>query len=380
MKTLYLHIGTPKTATSSLQRFLDMNQKTLRAHNYSYQIFPFEYPNVSKHRNGYFLSGPGLNKSLTEEDTRQYRERLNTGLDLVRKQFSSCDNVILTDEHLWMALNYSQWDPLQILMDHAGKNGYQIKVIVYLRRQDEFELSRWNQFVKGRFYSDSLNSHIQKDLRDNPLILYYGQALDKIAERIGKGNLLVRRYDRSSWPEGSIYLDFQKALNLPDDIPLEYPKGEANLGLKNNFLEFKRILNGIDFLKNEQKEFLGKYIRQASDGQEKREDYGFMTADETRQFLSLFEKENAYVAETYIGDGNPLFSGEIREVKKWTPDNPYMEEDFSVLLSTISDALMKEKEEAKKVKEYEKKLTSVRFCFKQTLACLRRKFFKTEST
>lgn len=36
------------------------------------------------------------------------------------------------------------------LKKEADEQNYQIKVIVYLRRQDKFLLSRWNQSVKQR--------------------------------------------------------------------------------------------------------------------------------------------------------------------------------------------------------------------------------------
>lgn len=39
MKTLYLHIGTPKTGTSAIQIFCKDNQETLKKQGYYYPIF-----------------------------------------------------------------------------------------------------------------------------------------------------------------------------------------------------------------------------------------------------------------------------------------------------------------------------------------------------
>ena len=43
MRTLYVHIGTPKTATTSIQMFCVENQKVLNKQSYSYPLLDFVY-------------------------------------------------------------------------------------------------------------------------------------------------------------------------------------------------------------------------------------------------------------------------------------------------------------------------------------------------
>lgn len=57
MRTLYVHIGTPKTATTSIQMFCVENQKVLNKQSYSYPLLDFVYPHVAHRRNGHFLVG-----------------------------------------------------------------------------------------------------------------------------------------------------------------------------------------------------------------------------------------------------------------------------------------------------------------------------------
>ena len=51
MRTLYVHIGTPKTATTSIQMFCVENQKVLNKQSYSYPLLDFVYPHVAHRRN-----------------------------------------------------------------------------------------------------------------------------------------------------------------------------------------------------------------------------------------------------------------------------------------------------------------------------------------
>ena len=71
----------------------------------------------------------------------------------IRTAFGTYDHVILTDESIWHALSYSKKSLLQELKKEADEQKYQIKVIVYLRRQDGLLISRWNQEVKQNFNS-----------------------------------------------------------------------------------------------------------------------------------------------------------------------------------------------------------------------------------
>ena len=57
MKTLYLHIGMPKTGTTSIQTFCELNRELLKEMGYWYPESIHKYKNVSIRRNGHFLVG-----------------------------------------------------------------------------------------------------------------------------------------------------------------------------------------------------------------------------------------------------------------------------------------------------------------------------------
>jgi hypothetical protein len=55
MKTLYIHIGCPKTATTSIQYFCNENKEILSKNGVYFPIFEQKYKDVNPYRNGHFL-------------------------------------------------------------------------------------------------------------------------------------------------------------------------------------------------------------------------------------------------------------------------------------------------------------------------------------
>ena len=105
MKTLYLHIGTPKTATSSIQKFLAENWDVLQKHGYFFPESTHIYPRVNARRNAHFLSGRVRNGEGIRDKEKE-KTYLEEGLQQVRDAFQNYDNVILTDESIWYCLSY----------------------------------------------------------------------------------------------------------------------------------------------------------------------------------------------------------------------------------------------------------------------------------
>ena len=131
MKTLYLHIGTPKTATSSIQKFLKENWDVLQKHGYFFPESLHMYPGVNARRNAHFLVGKVQNEK-GERDKKKETIYLKEGLQQIRDAFENYDHVILTDESIWYCLSYGKKSLLYDLKKEADEQNYQIKVIVYL--------------------------------------------------------------------------------------------------------------------------------------------------------------------------------------------------------------------------------------------------------
>lgn len=328
MKTLYLHIGTPKTATSSIQDFLSLNREVLKKHGYCFPEQPHRYPYVAANRNAHFM----VENLYFENGTRDQAletEFLREGMDNAAACLKEYDNIILSEESIFRVSSYSRKELFPYLKEEALQRGYQIKIIVYLRRQDEFLISDWNQRVKqGKTaYTISLDTHIKNTQKKFKLVLNYAAKLDKIAEVFGKENLIVRRFDPDSWVNHSIIHDFMDCIGLEVTDDFQFPPRRSNAGLSENNAEIKRIINKNTFFSKDENIYLSNFLRTLSE-ESRSYPCRMLSAEETRVLLDKYSAGNAHIASEYISDGKPLFSDEIPDLPKWEKDNPYMTEDI----------------------------------------------------
>ncbi len=336
MKTLYLHIGTPKTATSSIQIMLSKSRKLLQQHNYCFPVLPFSYPDVRSERNGHFLlfQDSEIRKNPSAEAASLRDERLAAGLDLIHESFQKCDNVILSEENLWYT-SYDTKNYLQFLPEDAAEYGYTVKIIVYLRRQDQFIDSAWNQRVKSGKTGKTMKDFAQTIVEIRSLYLSYDQALDRLADKFGAENLIVRRFEENSWVNHSVLSDFLDALGLDPAIPYIPPENMANPRLTDNAAEIQRLINTSSVLSFDEKKHLSVYTKKLSDKHQNDPRCSQFTPKEAADFIAYFKKGNQKVVQNYIKDGKPLFFDKIEKLPVWDPQNPKLEKNISELLQLL---------------------------------------------
>lgn len=359
MKTLYLHVGTTKTATSSIQRFLEENRTVLEKYGYCFPDSLHVYPEANRRRNAHFLIGKVKDENGVE-DKQKEEEYLEEGLQQIRTAFQTYDNVILTDESIWYALSYSKKSLLRELKKEADKQQYQIKVIVYLRRQDALLISRWNQEVKQNFTSAAVmtcEEYVAVSEKKENKIFYYAKKLDEIADVIGKDHLIVRRFSPESWKDRSIIHDFMHEIGLDVTDEFEELKESENLRLDQNTTEIKRILNKNEDFTEKEVSYMGRLLKGVSKGYIKTEKTEMLAKEELQQFLGEYAEENNRVAEEYIGDGQPLFSNEIKDLPKWNPQNGTMQEEMIQFFAAVAMDLKRENDlQRQRMEQQEKRI------------------------
>jgi hypothetical protein len=326
MKTLYLHIGTPKTASTAIQKFCRNNRILLAQKNFYYPKSLYKYPKIGFHRNAHFIFG-----KIHDEEGHRLKEQedalFEKGLSQISQSFAKYDNVILSDEGLWYASGYIKKKTWNRLKNHAKKYGYTIRLIVYLRRQDQYLMSRWNQRIKQNTTRASWEDELAHIMEKQRFMLQYGERIDALAALFGKENIIVRRFDRDSFPNGNIIADFLQILGLELTDEYKIAEKDNNTALKGNAVEIKRILNNVSYLERRELSHFGRILKDCSTETDNSCRYQMMSPDETKVFLSQFQEENDRVAREYIGDGKPLFDNNISSLPKWEHNNPALMDD-----------------------------------------------------
>lgn len=365
MKTLYLHIGTPKTATTSLQHFCAENAETFQQEGYCYPIFPHKFKHINILRNAFFLSY----KCQEKNQKRNYIEEelfFHQGIRFILKNFKEYDNVIMTDEAIWnVVFKRGKPDLWKKLKKEAVKHGFVIKVVVYLRRQDSLATSWWNQKVKNgkRVYSTTSWEDFVKD--PSKLELEYYKPLKIIEESIGKENMIIRRFGKQYFKNGSIFEDFADAIGLSYSDQFVISNEERNIRLMGNTHEIKRILNSLPGLTDEDNIFFKHLLISISEGHTELKKQTMFSAEEARTFMEQYRKDNQKVMQEYFGIEDDLFDMDFSKNQKWVLSHTEMEEDIIRFTGSALAELQKENHE---LKEHLKNLEKDIFNQKRKLA------------
>ena len=235
---------------------------------------------------------------------------------------------------------------------------------MYLRRQDDFLLSRWNQFIKQNMsYVAKLtcDEYFNEGYKKEEKLFEYDRKLDEIAEVIGKENLIVRRFEPKVWNNGSIIYDFMHEIGLDANdgfCPLEET---VNLRIGKNETEMKRLINLNPDFSPKEIAYMGNFLKDISKDDQEKVPTAMLSKEEVQQFLAKYEAGNKRVEEEYIGDGKPLFSDTVKDLPKWSPQNDTMQQDTFRFFTAMMMDLYRENEQQKAdIKELKKEVENLK--------------------
>ena len=196
MATLYLHIGMHKTGTTAIQRFCAENRRALIKRGYCYPLIFRKYKDVGILQNGHFLIASEQNeegKFKSPEGEKEWRRRIA----YIIRLFQRYPNVILSDERISIAAKRQCPGVWMNLKEQLDRHKINIKVIIYLRRQDQYLFSFWAQRIKVHSLAASRLTWADvptKFLKQTELDYY--AILERVSACFGKENIIVRIYDR----------------------------------------------------------------------------------------------------------------------------------------------------------------------------------------
>ena len=303
-----LHIGVEKTGTTSIQSFLAMNRDALKSRSILFPVWP-------GNENHMLLAGYAANDEkrddirirngiVSQYDLERFREKF-AGEFAGEVRAAACNTVVLSGEHCSSRLvTQEEVERLRSLLLGMFDD---VRIIVYLRRQDEFLLSTYSTQVRcGETRTLALPAvEKRRDRYD------FAKLLGLWSGAFGREAVTVRKFSRTSLVDGSVVSDFIQSAGLPTDLPYQMP-AEKNQSLDTEALELLRLINKhIPYVANGKlfphRGNLADLLEKLSSGSTV-----MMDPELLGEFMQSFAAGNREVAHEYFGgslhdEGDPLF-------------------------------------------------------------------------
>lgn len=303
-KRLYLHIGTHKTGSTTIQHWLRENSEKLKSEDYYYPMEGayFYPPEASPSLLAHAVLGnkPAyLGQTVIDYDS--------CVADIKRDiEASTCSNIIISSEHFSNAFTY---DAVKKVHDLFVDLFDSITVIIYLRRQDARIESSWAQAVKSSLSNLSFDDFYDQNLL-NPKWDYFN-LLKPWIDFFGEAAIKVRPFEKSQFLNGNLLHDFLSLIDL-NIRPLVQDR--RNISPSAEFLEVIRCFSCSNDLYKTKVHFNKLiYTLRVKIDQTK---YTFMTPDQRKFILEKYRESNSNVARYYLkrSDGTLFLDSEISDL------------------------------------------------------------------
>lgn len=183
--TIFLHIGMNKTGSTALQNYLSQAQPALKGAGISYA----ETGRIGSAHYALSTSLGFCNPSVPS----QWKWELENLRKLFLKESQGGERkIIFSSEDFLLNRSFEKFKKFF--------EGFDVKVIVYLRRHDHWWLSAYAQAVKMKYlppWNQGPLGFINFNRRRNRYYGDYRHLIDRWAEAIGKENIIVRPYEAS---------------------------------------------------------------------------------------------------------------------------------------------------------------------------------------
>jgi hypothetical protein len=222
-----IHIGSPKTGSSAIQKYLLENRISL----IDLGIY---YPEHGLDENGISGGHSNIGRRLIECDIKGAQDLFNQYAEQARRK--NC-TLLLSAESFY--IRAEEFKEITAQTDY--------KIISFLRDPLESIYSNYNQGIK-RNYSTTRLETLCKNLAQRPAEFYSGKVLEKWVELHGKDKITIIKYNQEQFRKTPIQRVFLQSLGLDSKNINKHLKFNTKF-INNSYtlaaLELKRMFNFV---------------------------------------------------------------------------------------------------------------------------------------
>ncbi|EKJ5774986.1 hypothetical protein PJP90_001799, partial [Campylobacter coli] len=298
----YIHIGTPKTGTTVIQKFLKLNRAKILnkyvlyprtvgdEHHQTLAGFAYDIHRLTTHRKHL--------KLLNSDEYVIYRKNI---LKKLKEEISGIDRIVFSSEVFQEQLSKKEIYRLKKYLNILGFA--QVKVIVYLRNTPELFTSLCSMFCKNN--EKSIINLLPYDNSRIYHICNHKQTLQWWGEVFGKENLIVRLFDKNEFYQGDLLKDFIHSIGLEwDDEFIIPPKQNESLDLLG--IELLKRVNSISSKYIGVQPFIKTFCEKHFTSKDPH--LKFQPSKEVAQsYIDYFEESNEWVRKEFFPHKERLF-------------------------------------------------------------------------
>lgn len=309
-KNLYIHIGSPKTGTTALQNFFAQNTSELVKHDICYPAYKraaktpihLEFSRLAVKEANNVLKGKALQKKSVA--------RCDDFFKKIIEEAGSCSNILISGEELFYADDLSLFAKYKLYFTS-------IKIVVYLRRQDEYLQSLYIQrFKKGKI-SEPIQEH---EFRTNPKWLNYYDRLKMWGKMFGDDNIIVRPFERSQYTANDLFTDFMThAFKVEDISAFSIPKSDkSNIRVDADIMKMVQLINTFGLKRRQSRNLLTDLLEcPIIGGANYRAQGKLLSSEEARSIIEEYDVSNNELYSHFsVKGGGSLFTAPLPELKE----------------------------------------------------------------
>lgn len=289
-KKLIVHIGANKTGSSAIQRFLAINHPTLREEGI---VVPNRDLQVAKNIGGHHVFS--FQELLAEPV--EGRRRLEDAVDALDAACPEASTILLSAENL--TANRAAPPLFENLAEK-----YDIRIVIYIRRQDELILSSWQQW-HSKIWTDFWAWVLSIAGRLGDWRAYL-QSWERV---IPRDKITVRVYERSKLEGGDVIADFYSMLDSSSPLDnLRYPESAVNPSFSDAVMDLVKG-NDLIFQNVHDNDFYNFIVKMTGDKYKKNSRQSSISFLQRQALLNRYQEQNNWVRESYFPQASgPLFS------------------------------------------------------------------------